>query len=55
MGYKLRSGQTIVDEDGNLNVIHGATLHIAGDLYANNQTGLDMPYEFLEENIDHGR
>jgi len=42
MGYKLRSGQTIVDDDGNLNVIHGATLHIAGDLYANNQTGLDL-------------
>ena len=38
MGYKLKSGQTIVDADGNLNVIQGATLHIAGDLYTNNQT-----------------
>ena len=38
MGYKLKSGRTIVDADGNLNVIQGATLHIAGDLYTNNQT-----------------
>lgn len=42
MGYKLKSGQTIVDDDGNLNVIHGATLYVAGDLYTNNQSGFSL-------------
>ena len=35
MGYKLKDGSIVVDEDGNLNVLQGASLYVAGEMYAN--------------------
>lgn len=39
MSYKLRDGTVIIDEAGNLHVKQGASLYVAGEVFANNETG----------------
>lgn len=41
MGYKLKSGTEIIDDEGNLVITQGARLYAAGTVYANNTLGIN--------------
>lgn len=41
MGYKLKSGTEIIDDEGNLVITQGARLYVAGTVYANNTLGIN--------------